>query len=163
VFYELPYKQQFSKVYSDKHNVYNHVFSSKTAKDYQEKLDVAKAFARQFGDCYINPEINFKAKKGRSKIFKGIKGISNPDLTTVFGYVDVKMPKRYNNSVRIANTASKQEAKAVIGTLRMKVKPTEKQIEDIVSNVWKEKNYKSDTLFWYDHETQTIIKRNRPE
>jgi hypothetical protein len=161
VFYQLPYKQQFKEVFNDKYKVFEHYFSSKKDSDYIFKLDVAKAFARQFGNCYINPIVDKRALFGRKRIFKKLAGNSNPDLTTIFGYVDVKTPKRHLNSVSNANAASSQSAIAAITTHRMKPQPTERQVKTIIENIWKEKNYLFDVVFWYDRER--LMKYNRPK
>jgi hypothetical protein len=164
--YSLPYRQQFRSVYEDggKH-VLQHLFAKPNKNDpnddHNDKLEIAKAFVRTFrSNVYINPTIPMVSKAGRKRIFKGIKSGANPDLTTVFGYVDVKLPQKYNNSVTNINKASGQESIALLSTSRMKVKPTDKQLSEIIKNVWKSKIYDKDILFV--HHNGNIINYKRP-
>ena len=129
--------------------------------DYIRVLDSAKAFADMYGDCKINPEIPFDAVEGRRKIYPNLPEDSyrNPDLTTIFGYVDVKSPKKQMNSCGLANDASdKQKSYVCITDHRTKI--SEKQIQDRTNDIWNSKLYHHDIVFWFVK--GELIKYKRP-
>lgn len=169
--YALPLDKQFRKVYTDKesgHSVLQHRLVDETGEDYRQVLAVAKAYAKD-GDCKINPIVNKTAKKGREVIYPGIKDNANPDLTTVYGYVDVKSPHRKNNIVSNANDACKQGAIAVITDLALKENLSQEEIEKFTNRVFSDKNvdhegtqnYLPDAIHWFVK--GKLHKCNRPE
>lgn len=129
---------------------------------------MAKAYAKD-GDCKINPIVNKTAKKGREVIYPGIKDNANPDLTTVYGYVDVKSPHRKNNIVSNANDACKQGAIAVITDLALPEDLSSKDVSLATEAIFgeknvndrREKNYTKDELHWFVK--GKLHKFNRPE
>ena len=169
--YALPLEKQFRKVYTDKesgHSVLQHRLVDETGEDYQQVLAVAKAYAKD-GDCKINPIVAPKAEKGRQKIYPGIGDYANPDLTTVYGYVDVKSPHRKNNIVRNANEACKQGAIAVITDLALPEDLSSKDVSLATEAIFgeknvndrRERNYTKDELHWFVK--GKLHKFNRPE
>ncbi len=164
-------EKQFRKVYTDKesgHSVLQHRLVDETGEDYQQVLAVAKAYAKD-GDCRINPIVAPKAEKGRQKIYPGIGDYANPDLTTVYGYVDVKSPHRKNNIINNANDSCKQGAIAVITDLALKENLSQEEIEKFTNRVFSDKNvdhegtqnYLPDAIHWFVK--GKLHKCNRPE
>ena len=169
--YALPLEKQFRKVYTDKesgHSVLQHRLVDETGEDYQQVLAVAKAYAKD-GDCKINPIVAPKAEKGRQKIYPGIKDNANPDLTTVYGYVDVKSPHRKNNIVSNANDACKQGAIAVITDLALDEPLTLEKAQAVTLDIFSKRNanqkgienYTKDVIHWFIG--GKLHKLNRPE
>lgn len=169
--YALPLDKQFRKVYTDKesgHSVLQHRLVDETGEDYRQVLAVAKAYAKD-GDCKINPIVAPKAEKGRQKIYPGIKDNANPDLTTVYGHVDVKSPHRKNNIVSNANDACKQGAIAVITDLALDEPLTLEKAQAVTLDIFSKRNanqkgienYTKDVIHWFIG--GKLHKLNRPE
>lgn len=146
-------EQYFTKYIGIKGKVLQHELACSTAEDYKRVLDVAKAFADEFGDCLLNPEIQFTATNGRRKVYDMLPEDSkaNPDLKVgEFGYIDVKSPEKVMNCCRNANHASDAQHACVCLTDHCFRKPiTERQIQDRNKAVWDSKDYHHDYIFWY--------------
>ena len=146
-------EQYFTKYIGIKGKVLQHELACSTAEDYKRVLDVAKAFADEFGDCFLNPEIRFNAKEGRKKVYDMIPEDSraNPDLKVgEFGYIDVKSPEKVMNCCRNANHASDAQHACVCLTDHCFRKPiTERQIQDRNKAIWDSEQYHHDYIFWY--------------
>ena len=146
-------EQYFTKYIGIKGKVLQHDLACSTAEDYKRVLDVAMAFANEYGDCFLNPEIRFNAKEGRRKVYDMIPKDSraNPDLKVgEFGYIDVKSPEKVMNCCRNANHASDAQHACVCLTDHCFRKPiTERQIQDRNKAIWDSKDYHHDYIFWY--------------
>ena len=146
-------EQYFTKYMGIKGKVLQHDLACSTAEDYKRVLDVAMAFANEYGDCFLNPEIRFNAKEGRRKVYDMIPKDSraNPDLKVgEFGYIDVKSPEKVMNCCRNANHASDAQHACVCLTDHCFRKPiTERQIQDRNKAIWDSKDYHHDYIFWY--------------
>ena len=146
-------EQYFTKYIGIKGKVLQHDLACSTAEDYKRVLDVAKAFADEFGDCLLNPEIQFTATNGRRKVYDMLPEDSkaNPDLKVgEFGYIDVKSPEKVMNCCRNANHASDAQHACVCLTDHCFRKPiTERQIQDRNKAIWDSKDYHHDYIFWY--------------
>ena len=146
-------EQYFTKYIGIKGKVLQHELACSTAEDYKRVLDVAKAFADEFGDCLLNPEIQFTATNGRRKVYDMLPEDSkaNPDLkVSEFGYIDVKSPEKVMNCCRNANHASDAQHACVCLTDHCFRKPiTERQIQDRNKAIWDSKDYHHDYIFWY--------------
>lgn len=146
-------EQYFTKYIGIKGKVLQHELACSTAEDYKRVLDVAKAFADEFGDCLLNPEIQFTATSGRRKVYDMLPEDSkaNPDLKVgEFGYIDVKSPEKVMNCCRNANHASDAQHACVCLTDYCFRKPiTERQIQDRNKAIWDSKDYHHDYIFWY--------------
>ena len=146
-------EQYFTKYMGIKGKVLQHELACSTAEDYKRVLDVAIAFANEYGDCFLNPEIRFNAKEGRRKVYDMIPEDSraNPDLKVgEFGYIDVKSPEKVMNCCRNANHASDAQHACVCLTDHCFRKPiTERQIQDRNKAIWDSKDYHHDYIFWY--------------
>lgn len=146
-------EQYFTKYIGIKGKVLQHELACSTAEDYKRVLDVAMAFANEYGDCFLNPEIRFNAKEGRRKVYDMIPEDSraNPDLKMgEFGYIDVKSPEKVMNCCRNANHASDAQYACVCLTDHCFRKPiTERQIQDRNKAIWDSKDYHHDYIFWY--------------
>lgn len=146
-------EQYFTKYIGIKGKVLQHELACFTAEDYKRVLDVAKAFADEFGDCLLNPEIQFTATNGRRKVYDMLPEDSkaNPDLKVgEFGYIDVKSPEKVMNCCRNANHASDAQHACVCLTDHCFRKPiTERQIQDRNKAIWDSKDYHHDYIFWY--------------
>lgn len=146
-------EQYFTKYIGIKGKVLQHELACSTAEDYKRVLDVAKAFADEFGDCLLNPEIQFTATSGRRKVYDMLPEDSkaNPDLKVgEFGYIDVKSPEKVMNCCRNANHASDAQHACVCLTDHCFRKPiTERQIQDRNKAIWDSKDYHHDYIFWY--------------
>ena len=146
-------EQYFTKYIGIKGKVLQHELACSTAEDYKRVLDVAKAFADEFGDCLLNPEIQFTATNGRRKVYDMLPEDSkaNPDLKVgEFGYIDVKSPEKVMNCRRNANHASDAQHACVCLTDHCFRKPiTERQIQDRNKAIWDSKDYHHDYIFWY--------------
>lgn len=146
-------EQYFTKYIGIKGKVLQHELACSTAEDYKRVLDVAKAFTDEFGDCLLNPEIQFTATNGRRKVYDMLPEDSkaNPDLKVgEFGYIDVKSPEKVMNCCRNANHASDAQHACVCLTDHCFRKPiTERQIQDRNKAIWDSKDYHHDYIFWY--------------
>lgn len=146
-------EQYFAKYIGIKGKVLQHELACSTAEDYKRVLEVAKAFADEFGDCLLNPEIDFNAKEGRRKVYDMLPEDSraNPDLKVAeFGYIDVKSPEKVMNCCRNANHASDVQHACVCLTSHCFKKPvTERQIQDRNKAIWDSKDYHHDYIFWF--------------
>ena len=146
-------EQYFTKYIGIKGKVLQHELACSTAEDYKRVLDVAKAFADEFGDCFLNPEIRFNAKEGRKKVYDMIPEDSraNPDLKVgEFGYIDVKSPEKVMNCCRNANHASDAQHACVCLTDHCFRKSImERQIQDRNKAIWDSEQYHHDYIFWY--------------
>lgn len=146
-------EQYFTKYMGIKGKVLQHELACSTAEDYKRVLDVAMAFANEYGDCFLNPEIRFNAKEGRRKVYDMIPEDSraNPDLKVgEFGYIDVKSPEKVMNCCRNANHASDAQHACVCLTDHCFRKPiTERQIQDRNKAIWDSEQYHHDYIFWY--------------
>lgn len=146
-------EQYFTKYMGIKGKVLQHDLACSTAEDYKRVLDVAMAFANEYGDCLINPEIQFTATSGRRKVYDMLPNDSkaNPDLKVgEFGYIDVKSPEKVMNCCRNANHASDAQHACVCLTDHCFRKPiTEKQIQDRNKAIWDSEQYHHDYIFWY--------------
>lgn len=146
-------EQYFTKYIGIKGKVLQHDLACSTAEDYKRVLDVAMAFANEYGDCFLNPEIRFNAKEGRRKVYDMIPKDSraNPDLKVgEFGYIDVKSPEKVMNCCRNANHASDAQHACVCLTDHCFRKPiTERQIQDRNKAIWDSKDYHHYYIFWY--------------
>lgn len=146
-------EQYFTKYIGIKGKVLQHDLACSTAEDYKRVLDVAMAFANEYGDCFLNPEIRFNAKEGRRKVYDMIPEDSraNPDLKVgEFGYIDVKSPEKVMNCCRNANHASDAQHACVCLTDHCFRKPiTERQIQDRNKAIWDSEQYHHDYIFWY--------------
>lgn len=146
-------EQYFTKYIGIKGKVLQHELACSTAEDYKRVLDVAKAFADEFSDCLLNPEIQFTATNGRRKVYDMLPEDSkaNPDLKVgEFGYIDVKSPEKVMNCCRNANHASDAQHACVCLTDHCFRKPiTERQIQDRNKAIWDSKDYHHDYIFWY--------------
>lgn len=146
-------EQYFTKYMGIKGKVLQHELACSTAEDYKRVLDVAMAFANEYGDCFLNPEIRFNAKEGRRKVYDMIPEDSraNPDLKMgEFGYIDVKSPEKVMNCCRNANHASDAQHACVCLTDHCFRKPiTERQIQDRNKAIWNSEQYHHDYIFWY--------------
>ena len=68
-------------------------------------------------------------------------------MITMFGYIDVKSPKKSTNSCSNANCASRdQHACVCLTNHRMRI--TEKQITDRNKAIWESPDYHHDYIFW---------------
>lgn len=145
-------EQYFTKYIGIKGKVLQHELACSTAEDYKRVLDVAKAFADEFGDCLLNPEIQFTATSGRRKVYDMLPEDSkaNPDLKVgEFGYIDVKSPEKVMNCCRNANHASDAQNACVCLTDHCFRKPiTERQIQDRNKAIWDSEQYHHDYIFW---------------
>ena len=146
-------EQYFTKYMGIKGKVLQHELACSTAEDYKRVLDVAMAFANEYGDCFLNPEIRFNAKEGRRKVYDMIPEDSraNPDLKMgEVGYTDVKSPEKVMNCCRNANHASDAQNACVCLTDHCFRKPiTERQIQDRNKAIWDSEQYHHDYIFWY--------------
>mgnify|MGYP000218941825 CR=1 FL=1 len=146
-------EQYFTKYIGIKGKVLQHDLACSTAEDYKRVLDVAMAFANEYGDCFLNPEIRFNAKEGRRKVYDMIPedNRANPDLKVgEFGYIDVKSPEKVMNCCRNANHASDAQHACVCLTDHCFRKPiTERQIQDRNKAIWDSEQYHHDYIFWY--------------
>lgn len=146
-------EQYFTKYMGIKGKVLQHELACSTTEDYKRVLDVAMAFANEYGDCFLNPEIRFNAKEGRRKVYDMIPEDSraNPDLKVgEFGYIDVKSPEKVMNCCRNANHASDAQHACVCLTDHCFRKPiTERQIQDRNKAIWDSEQYHHDYIFWY--------------
>ena len=146
-------EQYFTKYMGIKGKVLQHELACSTAEDYKRVLDVAMAFANEYGDCLINPEIQFTATSGRRKVYGMLpeESKANPDLKVgEFGYIDVKSPEKVMNCCRNANHASDAQHACVCLTDHCFRKPiTERQIQDRNKAIWDSKDYHHDYIFWY--------------
>ena len=146
-------EQYFTKYMGIKGKVLQHELACSTAEDYKRVLDVAMAFANEYGDCLINPEIQFTATSGRRKVYDMLPKDSkaNPDLKVgEFGYIDVKSPEKVMNCCRNANHASNAQHACVCLTDHCFRKPiTERQIQDRNKAIWDSEQYHHDYIFWY--------------
>ena len=146
-------EQFFTKYIGIKGKVLQHELACSTAEDYKRVLDVAMAFANEYGDCLINPEIQFTATSGRRKVYDMLPKDSkaNPDLKVgEFGYIDVKSPEKVMNCCRNANHASDAQHACVCLTDHCFRKPiTERQIQDRNKAIWDSEQYHHDYIFWY--------------
>lgn len=146
-------EQYFTKYMGIKGKVLQHDLACSTAEDYKRVLDVAMAFANEYGDCLINPEIQFTATSGRRKVYDMLPNDSkaNPDLKVgEFGYIDVKSPEKVMNCCRNANHASDAQHACVCLTDHCFRKPiTERQIQDRNKAIWDSEQYHHDYIFWY--------------
>lgn len=146
--YAMPIEQQYvSEDKFKKGSVYRHLFAGKE-DDYANVLDVARAFAEKYGDCKINPRVNAKSVEGRRKIYPGIQSKCTPGLYIEgIGYVDVKSPLEFSNITGNAIHASKaQESYACITTHNFDI--TTKGIATKVQEIFNDKNYKHDIVYW---------------
>ncbi|EKT4520784.1 hypothetical protein JE950_002443, partial [Flavobacterium psychrophilum] len=110
----------------------------------------AKAFARTGKTAKLLPEINIKDKEARDIIFKGLKSkSSNPDLLIGNEYVDVKRPSAIKNITGNANSASKQGATALISDIRLDKNLSNEILNERAKDIFKNKNYTSDKLYFY--------------
>ena len=145
-------EQYFTKYMGIKGKVLQHELACSTAEDYKRVLDVAMAFANEYGDCLINPEIQFTATSGRRKVYDMLPKDSkaNPDLKVgEFGYIDVKSPEKVMNCCRNANHASNAQHACVCLTDHCFRKPiTERQIQDRNKAIWDSEQYHHDYIFW---------------
>ncbi len=171
--YSKPIEQQFDKVYTDKdsgHSVLQHCLVDATAEDYKQVLAVAKAYAK-VADCRINPVVDWRSSKGRKNLYPNLPTTSdhsNPDLTTQYGYVDVKSPRNKNNIVSNANIACKQDAIAVITDLAMKESLSMEEVAKFTERIFSDKNvdqdgnpnYTKNEVHWFIK--GKLIKCNRP-
>ena len=149
-----PLEEQYSTKYmGSKGKVLQHELACSTAEDYKRVLDVAMAFANEYGDCLINPEIQFTATSGRRKVYDMLPKDSkaNPDLKVgEFGYIDVKSPEKVMNCCRNANHASDAQHACVCLTDHCFRKPiTERQIQDRNKAIWDSEQYHHNYIFWY--------------
>ncbi|MCM1041138.1 MAG: hypothetical protein NC396_01740 [Bacteroides sp.] len=171
--YALPLSQQFRIVHIDPCSgqaVYQHELVDETARDYRQVLTVAKAYARETV-CAINPEVKPQAEAARQKIFPGIEGFVNPDLTVEkYGYVDVKSPLSKAKIVRNANAANKQHAIAAITDLALENgELTVTEVEKFTDRIFSSQNsddsgalnYTMNEVHWYVK--GVLLKCNRPE
>ena len=146
-------EQYFTKYMGIKGKVLQHELACSTAEDYKRVLDVAMAFANEYGDCFLNPEIRFNAKEGRRKVYDMLPKDSkaNPDLKVgEFGYIDVKSPEKVMNCCRNANHASDAQHACVCLTDHCFRKPiTERQIQDRNKAIWDSEQYHHNYIFWY--------------
>lgn len=146
-------EQYFTKYIGIKGKVLQHELACSTAEDYKRVLDVAMAFANEYGDCLINPEIQFTATSGRRKVYGMLpeESKANPDLKVgEFGYIDVKSPEKVMNCCRNANHASDAQHACVCLTDHCFRKPiTERQIQDRNKAIWDSEQYHHDYIFWY--------------
>lgn len=147
--YGLPLNDQYDvEGEFKKGKLYRHLLVSKKAEDYNRVEDTAKLFAEKVGDCKMNPTIHKSETEIRSKIYPGIESTANPDLDVKgVGFVDVKSPKDTGNVVRNAVHASHSQGSiACITDHRMNV--TRKEMDSLTSAVFRDNNYKHDTLYW---------------
>ncbi|MCM1169736.1 MAG: hypothetical protein NC324_07355 [Bacteroides sp.] len=170
--YALPLSKQFRIVHIDPCSgqaVYQHELVDETARDYGQVLTVAKAYARET-PCAINPEVKPQAEAARQKIFPGIEGFVNPDLTVEkYGYVDVKSPLSKSKIVKNANAASKQHAIAAITDLALDEPLKHKLILQITAKIFSDRNtngqgkpnYTQDQVHWLVD--GKLLKYNRSE
>lgn len=146
-------EQYFTKYMGSKGKVLQHELACSTAEDYKRVLDVAMAFANEYGDCFLNPEIQFTATSGRRKVYDMFPKDSkaNPDLKVgEFGYIDVKSPEKVMNCCRNANHASDAQHACVCLTdhcFRKSI--TERQIQDRNKAIWDSEQYHHNYIFWY--------------
>ena len=155
----MPIDEQFHVVYEGKKGrVHQHKMVCSTREDYNRVLKVAKAFADMFGDCRINPEILEGASEARRIYYPDLPEDckANPDLTTKFGYIDVKSPHQNNNCCSNANHASKEQHSCVCLTddlMKIKRKQTEKiseyQIHERTNAIWESPDYHHNHIFWF--------------
>lgn len=160
--YARPIDEQWTKSYKGKNGEVRTHLAYRGADDVDRVMDVAKAFADQYGNCDINCEVWKELTDVRSRLFPELPTDSkaNPDLRTKFGLVDVKSPTSHLNFVSNANVASRdQHSIACITTHRMAI--TEQQLRDRIEALWKEEDYKHDILFVYHN--GVLTKYNRPK
>lgn len=147
--------------------VWQHVLVDPTARDYGQVRTVAIAYTEHC-DCWINPIVDKNSPKGRQKLYLGVADNANPDLTTRYGYVDVKSPFNKNNIVRNANFACKQDAIAVITDLELQERLSMDEVTKFTARIFSDKNvnqqgtpnYTKNEVHWLIN--GRIIKCNRP-
>ncbi|SZD73666.1 phage head morphogenesis protein, SPP1 gp7 family [Candidatus Ornithobacterium hominis] len=147
--YELPRETQFLEIYKNKGRVLKHLLV-KEIDDYQEILEVSKAFALEKNTIEILPVITQKELEGyRLKIFPKYQLFNNPDLRVNNIYYDVKRPSAIKNILKRANEASmKQNSIAVIhcGYLsNFNIETMKKRAKD----VFKSPHYQFDEVQFY--------------
>ncbi len=168
--YALPLSAQFRIVHINAgsgFSVYQHLLVDPTAPDYRQVRAVAIAYTEEC-DCWINPEVDKNAPEGRKKIYPGITDNANPDLTTSYGYIEVKSPESKKNIVNRANLACRQKAIAAITDLAMKENLSEEEVITFSERIFSEKNvdqagyanYTKDAVHWLIK--GRLIKCNRP-
>ena len=146
----MPFDEQFLTEYVGKRGAVNqHLLHCIGNEDHAFVLDVAKAFADNEGDCWINPEVR-KGSPFRVNIFPQLppEARCNPDIwATRYGYIDVKSPLSENNSAYNAIHASKEQFSCVCLTNhRMEI--TESQIIKRNKLIWENPLYTQDYVFW---------------
>ncbi len=143
----MPIERQYvSEGKFKKGSVYRHLFAGKE-DDYANVFDVTRAFAEKYGDCKINPIVNAKSVEGRRKIHLGIQSKCTPDLYIEgIGYVGVKSPLEFSNITNAIHTQKAQESYACITTHNFDI--TTKGIATKVQEIFNDKNYKHDKVYW---------------
>jgi phage protein len=150
-----PIADQYETIYKgQKGKVYEHELVCRNNPDHNRVVEVAKAFANQFGNSLHLPEIPRIFQDGRKKVYTELpkESNANPDLYIEgLGYVDVKSPKKIMNSCSNANKASKHQYACVCLTdHEFKGHPiTERQIQDRNNAIWESEDYTHDYIFWY--------------
>lgn len=147
-----PIKEQYKTIlnHTSGARVDIHLLVNTNAEDYKDVLNAAKAFARTGKTAKLLPEINIKDKEARDIIFKGLKSkSSNPDLLIGNEYVDVKRPSAIKNITGNANSASKQGATALISDIRLDKNLSNEILNERAKDIFKNKNYTSDKLYFY--------------
>ena len=168
--YALPFNMQYEIVcvnLATHCRVWKHVLVNPTARDYWQVYAVAIAYTEEC-DCWINPEVVPQAENGRKKLYPGITDNANPDLTTRYGFVDVKSPESKNNIVSNANMACKQGGIVVITDLAMKESLNMDDVDKSTARIFSDKNvdqtgkpnYTKNEVHWLVN--GRIIKCNRP-
>ena len=169
--YALPLDVQYKIVcvnIATRCRVWQHVLVDPTARDYGQVRTVAIAYTEHC-DCWINPIVDKNSPNGRQKLYLGVADNANPDLTTRYGYVDVKSPQIKNNIVINANRACRQDAIAVITDLEMKEGLSMDEVTKFTARIFSDKNvdrignpnYTKNEVHWLIN--SRIIKCNRPK
>ncbi len=153
--YAKPLEKQYSTIFKSKNGgfVEVHELADYSANDYNDVIDVAKAFAKEGKKVSVLPEIYKSEIDARNKIFKGLSNkSSNPDLLVDGVLMDVKRPEKADNITSNANNAYGQNSIAIISDVNMKSKLTTKIIESRVKAIYSEKNnkhYAFDDVYFY--------------
>jgi SPP1 gp7 family putative phage head morphogenesis protein len=151
--YAKPLNEQYSSIFSVKNGGYVqvHELVNFKAEDYNDVINVAKAFAKEGKKVSVLPEIYKSEIDARNKIFKGLSNkSSNPDLMVNNQLMDVKRPESFKKITPNANKASSQNSIAVISDKSLKF--NEKTAKERAEAIFKDKNksnYQFDDVYFY--------------
>lgn len=156
-----PREKQFKTIFEDKTGgkVNEHLLTTK-GDDHKEIVSLSKEFAKKGKRVDILPEINEKEKDARKKIFPKLQSDkSNPDIKVGNTYLDLKRPSAIKNIVGNANKASKQGAVAIISDSKLDKELTGKIMDERAKDIFNDKNYQFDKVYFYKDEK--LVEYNR--